>query len=183
MVGLVLLLSPFIISPLAPGQDPYAILGCERKASQADIKAAFRGKARKFHPDRNREPDAHRKWILISDAYELLSDPKKRDKYDKLGVIDETLQDFKKTNTKDKLQAILAQEAARRSTSTEHGEFDYRQRPEVVVSLDDTTFTDKTSDGRPWVVFVYREEYDFTSKLQFKMVTYVYCFMFCLLNF
>ena len=149
----------FIVAPLAPGQDPYAILGVDRKASQKDIKAAFRLKTRKFHPDINHEADANRKWILISDAYELLSDPKKREKYDQFGIIDETLQDFKKTSHNDKIKAILAQESARRSMSSQKfGEFDRRERPQVVVELNDETFNAQTSDGRPWLIYVYKDQ-------------------------
>lgn len=159
------LILQFIVAPLAPGQDPYAILGVERKASPKDIKAAFRVKTRKFHPDINHEPDANRKWILISDAYELLSDPKKREKYDKFGIIDETLQDFKKTNYKDKIKTIIAQESARRSGSTEqYGEFGRHQKPEVIIELNDRTFESKTSDGRPWVLYVYQGSWEYSSE-------------------
>ena len=151
----------FIVAPLAPGQDPYAILGVDRKASEKDIKTAFRLKTRKFHPDVNHEPDANAKWILISDAYELLSDPKKRARYDQLGIIDESLQDFKKTNNQDKIKTILAQESARRSLSSEKfGEFDRRGRPDVVAELNDESFPIKTNDGRPWLIYVYGDQTD-----------------------
>lgn len=152
-----------IVAPLAPGQDPYAILGVNRDADTKEIRAAFRVKTRKFHPDVNREPDANRKWILISDAYELLLDPKKREKYDRLGLIDESLRDFKETNHKDKIKTIIAQETARRS-ATQFGEFDRKEKSDAVLELDDASFFSKTRDGRPWIIYVYNSATDASSQ-------------------
>lgn len=69
-------------------QDYYEILGVKRDASQKDIKSAYRKLARKWHPDL--QPDdqkeaAEEKIKQINEAYEVLSDPGKRSKYDRLG--------------------------------------------------------------------------------------------------
>ncbi len=67
-------------------KDYYKILGVQRNASQDDIKKAFRKLARKYHPDVNpgdKKAEAHFKEI--NEAYEVLSDPEKRQKYDTLG--------------------------------------------------------------------------------------------------
>jgi len=153
----------FIVAPLAKGQDPYAILGVERLATQNQIKGAFRAKAKKLHPDINKEPGAQKKWITISDAFELLSDPKARERYDKYGLIDETLQENSKNgaNKGDKIRDILARETASRSTNQQQGEFDYRQKPEVVVDIDDRNFVQLTSDGRPWVIYAFQDDWQF----------------------
>lgn len=74
---------------LQKNQDPYSILGCPRTASQAQIRSCFRVQTKKFHPDVNHDPEATKKFMLINDAYELLSDQEKREKYDKFGSIDE----------------------------------------------------------------------------------------------
>ncbi len=66
-------------------RDYYAVLGVDRKASQEDIKKAYRRMARKYHPDVNAEPDAEDKFKEVGEAYEVLSDPEKRSAYDTLG--------------------------------------------------------------------------------------------------
>lgn len=67
-------------------KDYYKILGVERKASQDDIKKAFRKLAMKYHPDQNKDnKQAEEKFKEINEAYEVLSDPKKRERYDQLG--------------------------------------------------------------------------------------------------
>jgi DnaJ-class molecular chaperone len=69
------------------GKDYYAILGIARTASAADIKAAYRKQALKWHPDRNAEQKqlAEEKFKEVSEAYEVLSDEKKKDLYDRFG--------------------------------------------------------------------------------------------------
>lgn len=66
-------------------KDYYEILGVKRDDSQATIKAAYRKLARKYHPDVNKEKDAQDKFKEINEAYEVLSDPNKRARYDQLG--------------------------------------------------------------------------------------------------
>lgn len=66
--------------------DYYNILGVDKKASEEDIKKAYRKLARKLHPDINpNDKDAHQKFQQINEANEVLSDPEKRKKYDKYG--------------------------------------------------------------------------------------------------
>lgn len=66
-------------------KDYYATLGVGRTASEKDIKSAYRRLARKYHPDVNKDPKATDRFKLINEAYEVLSDPKKRSRYDQLG--------------------------------------------------------------------------------------------------
>ncbi|MEM6552919.1 MAG: DnaJ C-terminal domain-containing protein [Planctomycetota bacterium] len=66
-------------------EDYYKTLGVPRSASADQIKAAHRKLARKYHPDVSKEPDAQERFSRISEAYEVLSDPEKRKKYDALG--------------------------------------------------------------------------------------------------
>ena len=67
----------------AQTNDFYEILGVERSASQDEIKHAFRKLAMEYHPDRNSDPDAEATFIGIKDAYDVLSDPKKRAEHDR----------------------------------------------------------------------------------------------------
>ncbi|HET89945.1 MAG TPA: J domain-containing protein [Chloroflexi bacterium] len=68
-------------------KDYYKILGIDRSASETDIKRAYRRLARQFHPDVNpNDKRAEEKFKEINEAYQVLSDPDKRDKYDRLGA-------------------------------------------------------------------------------------------------
>jgi DnaJ-class molecular chaperone len=68
-------------------RDYYKVLGVERGASAADIKSAYRKLARKHHPDVNpNNKDAEKRFKEINEAYQVLSDPEKRKKYDELGA-------------------------------------------------------------------------------------------------
>lgn len=66
-------------------QDYYAVLGVARNASDEDIRRAFRRMAMEYHPDRNRNPGAEDKFKEINEAYQVLSDAKKRAQYDRFG--------------------------------------------------------------------------------------------------
>ena len=62
--------------------DYYATLGVRRDASQDEIKKAYRRLARELHPDVNPDPDTQERFKEITQAYEVLSDPNKRQMYD-----------------------------------------------------------------------------------------------------
>ncbi|CAL1265660.1 unnamed protein product [Larinioides sclopetarius] len=66
-------------------QNYYKILGIDKKASNKEIKKAFRKLAMEYHPDKNKDPDAEEKFRKIAEAYEVLSDEKKRREYDQMG--------------------------------------------------------------------------------------------------
>lgn len=66
-------------------RDYYEVLGVPRNASTDQIKKAFRGLARQYHPDVNKEPDAEKKFKEINEAYEVLADDQKRARYDRFG--------------------------------------------------------------------------------------------------
>jgi DnaJ-class molecular chaperone len=69
-------------------KDYYKVLGINKGASKEEIKRAFRKMARKYHPDVNPdEPKSGDKFKEINEAYTLLSDDKKRDMYDRFGVV------------------------------------------------------------------------------------------------
>ena len=67
---------------MADSKDFYDILGVAKDASTDDIKKAFRKKAATMHPDVNKAPDAEERFKELSEAYETLSDPGKRQRYD-----------------------------------------------------------------------------------------------------
>jgi curved DNA-binding protein CbpA len=75
-------------------KDPYDTLGLTPSATADEIKAAYRNAARNFHPDRNPTPDAAARFRAAQAAYELLSDPVRRQDHDALrrrNLIDDPL--------------------------------------------------------------------------------------------
>ncbi|ORY65479.1 chaperone DnaJ [Pseudomassariella vexata] len=66
--------------------DPYKTLGVGKSASAADIKKAYYGLAKKYHPDTNKDPTSKDKFGEIQSAYEILSDPKKKEQFDQFGA-------------------------------------------------------------------------------------------------
>jgi molecular chaperone DnaJ len=69
-------------------ENYYDILGVNKSASTEDIKSAYRKLAKKYHPDINKEAGAEAKFKKVSEAYEVLSDSKKRSNYDNYGTAD-----------------------------------------------------------------------------------------------
>lgn len=67
-------------------KDYYEILGIKRGASDSEIKSAYRKLARKYHPDVNKTKEAEAKFKEINEAYEVLGDKAKRQRYDSLGA-------------------------------------------------------------------------------------------------
>ncbi len=66
-------------------RDYYEILGVDKNATQAEIKKAYRKLALKYHPDKSDAKDAEEKFKEINEAYQILSDEKKRQTYDQFG--------------------------------------------------------------------------------------------------
>ena len=75
-------------------QDYYEILGLKRDAKPEEIKKAYRRLARKYHPDVNPgDKAAEERFKAMSEAHDVLSDPKKRSVYDRFGQYSENLAD------------------------------------------------------------------------------------------
>ncbi|MBI1387516.1 MAG: DnaJ domain-containing protein [bacterium] len=75
-------------------KDYYDILGVSRDASKEDVQKAYRKLARQYHPDVNKDAGAENRFKEINEAYEVLKDPDKRQRYDSLGANWSAGQDF-----------------------------------------------------------------------------------------
>ena len=71
---------------MADKRDYYEVLGVNKGSSDAEIKKAYHKLAMKYHPDKNPgDKEAEEKFKEVNEAYEVLSDPDKKDKYDRFG--------------------------------------------------------------------------------------------------
>src|SRR2546421_1555165 len=68
--------------------DYYAVLGVTREASEDEIRSAYRKLARQYHPDMNQADEASSRFREVTEAYEVLSDPQRRQRYDMFGSTD-----------------------------------------------------------------------------------------------
>lgn len=76
-------------------KDYYAVLGLKKGASLSEVKKSYRKLARKYHPDVNPgDKAAEKKFKDISEAYSILSDPKKKEQYDKYGFVGDNMNGF-----------------------------------------------------------------------------------------
>jgi DnaJ-class molecular chaperone len=104
-------------------RDYYKTLGVERNASEAQIKSAYRKLARKYHPDVNpNNKDAEGRFKEINEAYQVLSDPEKRKKYDQLGA------DWERGATEDEVFRRYAQAGGPEFGGTAEGFSDFFER-------------------------------------------------------
>ena len=85
----------FVGCTLEEGENPYEILGVKQNASSEEIKIAYHEITKKFHPDISKDEREHRMWMKATDAYEILSNPERRDLYDKYEIISEQNQPSK----------------------------------------------------------------------------------------
>ena len=90
VLGLCLQLLAVVITD-AERLQPYEVLGVHRRATNQEIRKAYKGKVKQWHPDKNeQDPKAQAKFVEINAAYELLSDPDRRRGYDNHGTTEDS---------------------------------------------------------------------------------------------
>ncbi|CAN7986790.1 unnamed protein product [Ixodes hexagonus] len=70
--------------------NPYETLGVPRSADAAEIKRAYKRLVKEWHPDKNKDPAASEKFIEVTKAYELLTDPERKENFDRYGQTEDT---------------------------------------------------------------------------------------------
>ena len=113
----------FEVDPVAPiqGETLYSVLGARKTSSERKLKSAFRRTARQWHPDVCSEPNANEIFQQINKAYQILSSPEKRARYDAGLALEEswkaqmTVQSDKSQNLMDQFSAVSAVSAGYRS--------------------------------------------------------------------
>lgn len=106
-------------------KDYYAVLGVDKRATQKDIQKAYRRLARQFHPDVSpNKKEAEERFKEINEAYEVLSDPEKRKRYDELGADWERYREYRPYS-----------EAGRAAGAGAGGFTSQRMRPEDLEDL------------------------------------------------
>ncbi|EFN79950.1 dnaJ homolog subfamily C member 16 [Harpegnathos saltator] len=115
-----LLLCLLLISQLTPSVvavdslgNPYKILGVSRHATLQDIRKAYKHLVKEWHPDKTDHPMAEDKFVEITKAYELLTDPERRRKFDNFGITSEDgvsrqRRDSKQYNVRDPLEELFS---------------------------------------------------------------------------
>ncbi|CAO4364721.1 unnamed protein product [Caenorhabditis nigoni] len=88
-IGAPLLLLAVVAQCGAERGDPYEVLGISRRASPKEIKSAYKNLAKEWHPDKRKDDAASTRFMEIAEAYEVLSDPVRKERYDKFGTFDD----------------------------------------------------------------------------------------------
>ena len=121
-----------VTATLQRGENPYDILGVPRDANQQQIKQAFRKIAFDSHPDRNKGEEAYRTWIRANDAYEILSNPSRKSRFDETGEVSEEEEQTMRQNT--------------------YGQTQRETTPLITQQV----FPFMVKDGCEWMIFAYQ---------------------------
>jgi len=134
---LLLLFYPFLVLC----EDYYKLLGVSKDADNRDIRKAFKKLALKLHPDKNREENAHEKFLEINKAYEVLKDEELRKKYDLHGE-----ESTDNNNSRNKYQ----------SWNYYHEDFGIYDDDKEIVTLDSNDFQNSVLESHDiWVINFY----------------------------
>ncbi|OHV75929.1 DnaJ C-terminal domain-containing protein [Rhizobium sp. LCM 4573] len=153
-------------------RDPYSVLGVKQNADADEIKAAWRAKAKSAHPDRNRDdPSATTRFAELGQAYEVLKDPERRQRYDRVAEMQQTIMQQREATLRaaerakaaranaEKVMEELARADARRAQtqSQMHGQTQGQaagsgteSAEEMIERIFGSAYTGKTEDqGKP----------------------------------
>ncbi|KAK8894136.1 hypothetical protein M9Y10_022569 [Tritrichomonas musculus] len=148
---MIFLLLYFISSTLRRGDDPYSILGVTRDATAQQIRTAFRKIAFDHHPDRHKgDEDSYRKWLRANDAYDILSDPQRKLRYDQDGTVSESDSNDNQQSQKQNTGGYY-----------NYGNYGYRSSSSSSTSYHTPLMTEQlfpylARDGNEWILFAFQ---------------------------
>ncbi|XP_015429727.1 PREDICTED: dnaJ homolog subfamily C member 16 [Dufourea novaeangliae] len=91
--------------------NPYKILGVHKRATLQEIRKAYKNLVKEWHPDKTDHPGAENKFVEITKAYEILTDPERRKKFDNHGITEESIprqrRDYSQFNVLDPLEELF----------------------------------------------------------------------------
>ncbi|CAG0913740.1 unnamed protein product [Notodromas monacha] len=79
----------FVVVSCSERFDPYHVLGVNRRADMSEVRRSYKQLAKKWHPDKSSDPEAQAKFIELNKAYDILSDPERRKKFDDFGIYED----------------------------------------------------------------------------------------------
>ncbi|OHT01240.1 hypothetical protein TRFO_31983 [Tritrichomonas foetus] len=146
----------FISSTLHRGDDPYAILGVSRDATMQEIRSAFRKIAFDHHPDRHKgDEESYKIWLRANDAYDLLTDPQSKLRYDQYGTVSDDDYNQQNQNQNSHYYSNHYYQNYQTSRNYQTSENYENTKPKYTAPLvTQQLFPYLARDGSEWIIFV-----------------------------
>ncbi|CAG9862646.1 unnamed protein product [Phyllotreta striolata] len=137
--------------------NPYKILGIHKRASQQEIRKAYKQLVKEWHPDKSNDPNAEERFVEIKQAYEIVSDPEKRRRYDNYGITEDDFYNkpsFAPLHTNHPFEDLFAQHGAH--FNFQMNDITFFHKLSITTRQYDKTILPK-SRRAPYLIFFYTD--------------------------